>query len=234
VVRRGPISQVLQRDFVDFIRNIGQPPDRNLGGGSFGYGKAAFYLASRARTILVDTLCASPTGDLERRFIGLRPGRKFRGKTISSHGRHWWGDLAEGIPEPAGRMGRRVCGEGSRSARAGKGMVDSELTVAIVAPEVLPEMDDGNRPTMEFIAEALAWNFWPQHESTPGQRETDDDVCRDRQRGASPTSLSTHASASPGFVEAMTDSGKSTRVTTSSFSIDCWNVFVPSARSGAW
>ena len=45
------------RDFVDFVRNIGQPPDKDLGGGSFGYGKAAFYIASRARTILVDTLC---------------------------------------------------------------------------------------------------------------------------------------------------------------------------------
>src|SRR4051812_8210841 len=39
------------RDFVDFVRNIGQPPDKELGGGSFGYGKAAFYIASRARTI---------------------------------------------------------------------------------------------------------------------------------------------------------------------------------------
>ncbi len=38
------------RDFVDFIRNIGQPPDKDFGGGSFGYGKAAFYIASGART----------------------------------------------------------------------------------------------------------------------------------------------------------------------------------------
>src|SRR5262249_12805313 len=67
----------LERDFVDFGRNIGQPPDKDLGGGSYGYGKAAFYLASRARTILVDTLCRSAAGDLQRRFIGCALGESF-------------------------------------------------------------------------------------------------------------------------------------------------------------
>ena len=89
-----------ERDFVDFVRNIGQPPDRDLGGGSFGYGKAAFYLASRARTILVDTLCTSPDGDLERRFIGCALGDSFEEDGRPHTGRHWWGDLVDGVPEP--------------------------------------------------------------------------------------------------------------------------------------
>ena len=46
-----------QRDFIDLVLNVGQPPDKELGGGSFGYGKAAFYLASRARTVVIDSLC---------------------------------------------------------------------------------------------------------------------------------------------------------------------------------
>src|SRR4051794_13449127 len=67
----------VRRDFVDFVRNIGQPPDKDLGGGSFGYGKAAFYVASRARTIMIDTLCCDAEGRLVRRFIGCGLGENF-------------------------------------------------------------------------------------------------------------------------------------------------------------
>src|SRR3954451_21531044 len=66
-----------RRDFVDFVRNIGQPPDKDFGGGSFGYGKAAFYIASAARTILIDTLCISADGHPERRVIGCALGDNF-------------------------------------------------------------------------------------------------------------------------------------------------------------
>ena len=91
---RGPDaggSPGAKRDFVDFVRNIGQPPDKDFGGGSFGYGKAAFYIASAARTILIDTLCRDADGELERRFIGAR---LVTTSTMSGRpytGRHWWG-----------------------------------------------------------------------------------------------------------------------------------------------
>lgn len=154
------------RDFVDFVRNIGQPPDKELGGGSYGYGKAAFFIASAAKTILIDTLCDTGTG-LERRFIGCALGDNFESGNRPFTGRHWWGRLVDGVPEP-------LTGEDATSAadmlelphREGKAGLGT--TVVIVAPNVAPESADGADTTMGFLVEALAWNFWPRIIATPG------------------------------------------------------------------
>jgi hypothetical protein len=156
-----------ERDFVDFVRNIGQPPDKDLGGGSFGYGKAAFYIASRTRTILIDTLCLGDDGRPERRFMGCALGGNFDEGGRPYTGRHWWGRLIDGIPEP-------LTGEEANSAAAILGLPEREgpsglgTTVVIVAPSVAPESDDGIDHTIEFIADALVWNFWPRLIDTPG------------------------------------------------------------------
>jgi hypothetical protein len=50
-------------DFVDFMRNVGQPPDHELGGGTYGFGKAAYYLASSVRAICVYTSVVPPKSD---------------------------------------------------------------------------------------------------------------------------------------------------------------------------
>jgi hypothetical protein len=157
----------VKRDFVDFVRNIGQPPDKDLGGGSFGYGKAAFYIASRARTILVDTLCIGEDGRHEHRFIGCALGGNFDQVGRPHTGRHWWGDLVDGIPEP-------LTGEDAETAAALLGLParhgDPGLgtTVVIIAPGVAPDSDDDTDRTIEFIADALVWNFWPRMIDTPG------------------------------------------------------------------
>ena len=91
-------------DFVDFLRNIGEPPDPTRAtGGTYGFGKAALYLASKARTIVVYTRCKGDRG-LESRFIASSiggryslPSGEFKGKYT---GRHWWGRLLGGIAEP--------------------------------------------------------------------------------------------------------------------------------------
>jgi hypothetical protein len=51
----------------------------------------------------------------------------------------------------------------TREGRSGLG-----TTVVIVAPGLAPEASDGVDVTMEFLAEALVWNFWPRMVSTPG------------------------------------------------------------------
>jgi hypothetical protein len=155
------------RDFIDFVRNIGQPPDKDLGGGSFGYGKAAFYLASRTRTILVDTLCINAHGDLERRFIGCGLGYNFDVDGRPYTGRHWWGRIIAGVPEP-------LTGDAASAAAEGLGLPDrqtrSELgtTVVVIGPDVTAVTEHGEDETMEFVAEAVAWNFWPRMIDTPG------------------------------------------------------------------
>jgi hypothetical protein len=155
------------RDFVDFVRNIGQPPDKDLGGGSYGYGKAAFYIASRARTILIDTLCIGLSGQPEHRFIACGLGYNFDDDAGRPHtGRHWWGQIVDGVPEP-------LTGEAADSAAEGLGLprrrdrTDLGTTIVIVAPGVAVRSADADH-SMSFIAEALAWNFWPRMIDTPG------------------------------------------------------------------
>ncbi|TCM39647.1 hypothetical protein [Kribbella sp. VKM Ac-2568] len=157
----------MKRDFVDFVRNIGQPPDKDLGGGSFGYGKAAFYIASRARTIIVDTLCINGDGQLERRLLACALGENFDEDGRPYTGRHWWGVIEDDVPEP-------LTGNRANEVAELLGLPDrsdiSELgtTVVVVAPGVAPESDDEKDRTLEFIADAVIWNFWPRIISTSG------------------------------------------------------------------
>src|SRR4051812_22506365 len=121
------------RDFVDFVRNIGQPPDKDFGGGSFGYGKAAFYIASRARTIVVDTLCQRPGGELERRFIACALGENYTAGGRPYTGRHWWGRMLDGVPEPL------IGSDAEEASRVlelpdRQGLEGLRTTVVIVAP----------------------------------------------------------------------------------------------------
>lgn len=155
------------RDFVDFVRNIGQPPDKDFGGGSFGYGKAAFYIASAARTVIVDTLCEVASGKFQRRLLGCGLGDTFDVDGVPYTGRHWWGRMVDGTPEPVtGDEADTIAdllGLPSRRGPDGRG-----TTVLVVAPSVGIETSDGTDATMDFIAEAIAWNFWPRMIDTPG------------------------------------------------------------------
>lgn len=156
------------RDFVDFVRNIGQPPDTDLGGGSYGYGKAAFYISSKASTIIVDTYSEQ---DQERRLIAYGLGDQFREDGKLYTGRHWWGVLDGDVPEPF-----RGDAAAALSAEIGlpeRGPEDYGTTVAIIAPDLhLAALDDelDLDSAMVFIAECLLWNFWPKMTAAAGKQ----------------------------------------------------------------
>ncbi len=154
-------------DFIDFVRNVGQPPDKELGGGSYGYGKAAFYLASRARTIIVDTYSEA---ERERRLIAYGLGEHYRLDGLAFTGRHWWGITVEGVPEP-------LLGGDAAVVAAALGLPSREdgrfgTTVAIVSPYLAAAGSDEGldpREALEFIGECLLWNFWPKITSARDQ-----------------------------------------------------------------
>ncbi|MFN8228933.1 MAG: hypothetical protein U0R18_19680 [Mycobacterium sp.] len=155
------------RDFVDFVRNIGQPPDKDFGGGSFGYGKAAFYIASAARTVIIDTLCEPEPGRFERRLLGCALGETFDDGGVPFTGRHWWGQVEDGVPEPiSGSAATELAEALGLPARIGTDGLGT--TVLIIAPSVAIEDDDGSDSTMDFIADCLVWNFWPKMIDTRG------------------------------------------------------------------
>jgi hypothetical protein len=143
------------RDFVDFLRNVGQPPD-HIAAGTYGYGKAAFYRASGARTILVHTRCRRGATS-ETRFIAAALGESFVAGRVRYTGRHWWGRTHDEVVEP-------VTGASADALAASVGLppfADAELgtTIAILDPQL-----DG-RPgaaAMAHIGEAILWHFWPK------------------------------------------------------------------------
>lgn len=146
------------RDFVDFFRNVGTPPDKAQGGGTFGYGKAALYLASSAHTILVHTR----TKDGRERYS------RFMGSGLTNHyshegglytGRHWWGrrNQTDGIVDPI---------EGDRADEIAEalgfpGYTRNTLgtTIGIVAPEF---GEWSPLEACEYMAWQMVLNFWPK------------------------------------------------------------------------
>ena len=149
-------------DFVDFVRNVGQPPDKHMGGGTFGYGKSAFYLASRARAVLVYTRCYWDGAPVSR-FIACGLGDGYTASVSGTlrpfTGRHGWGRFADdGVLDPL------EGDEADELARAfglpGFGLADDlGTTIAVVAPN-LGERSPAD--AMRFIAASITWNFWPK------------------------------------------------------------------------
>lgn len=143
------------RDFVDFLRNVGEPP-RRIAGGTYGYGKAAFYRASGARTILVHTRCRLGRGS-QSRLMAAALGETYIARRVRYTGRHWWGRLVGDVVDP-------VTGDEADSLADALGLppfAGSELgtTVAVLDPQL-----DGRGPfdAIAHIAEAILWHFWPK------------------------------------------------------------------------
>jgi hypothetical protein len=160
--RADRINDTSEMDFVDFVRNVGQPRDAEFGGGTYGYGKSIFYIASRASTILVYSRTMYE-GRCESRLIGGALGGYFRLDGKPYTGRHWWGEVRDEIIEPllddeadelAAELGFEVY-EGDRTG----------TTTAVVGFEGLDAagVQRPPRQAMEVMAEAIAWHCWPKY-----------------------------------------------------------------------
>jgi hypothetical protein len=148
--------------FVGFLRNVGQPPRRAHGGGTFGFGKAAFYLLSALRTIIVHTHCRSE-GRPEKRFIVAALGDEIEHRGRRLTGRHWWGQAGTDPVEPAvGATAEAFAGFTGCPQRRGE---ETGTTITIL------DVDRRDR-TLEdlggLLIEILLWNFWPKMVAPPG------------------------------------------------------------------
>jgi hypothetical protein len=161
--RADVIDRSTSTDFVDFLRNIGQPPDKPLGGGTFGYGKAALYLVSGIRCILVYTRCRY-RGRLESRLIAACLGQGYvddSGPVPTKYtGRHWWGVIGDDseVAEP-------LTGEPSARLAAALGIPpfqgdETGTSIAILDFSCGPER--GPDEALLAMQTALLWNFWPK------------------------------------------------------------------------
>lgn len=152
------------RDFVNFVRNVGSARDRDLGGGTYGFGKGAFFRVSSVGTILVDT--AWQTEDrIERRLIAAALGRAYDTDGLGYTGRHWWGEIRDEVIEPlldeaAGAVSSAL---GLRGFAAGETGTDVYVLGALLGDN---EGDERTPRTCEdaatVIASAALWYLWPK------------------------------------------------------------------------
>lgn len=154
------------RNFVDFLRNVGQPSDRQMSGGTYGFGKAAFYRASCARTICVHTRYQYKDRILSR-FIAAALGSPYEVNGIRYTGRHWWGRKKEEIAEPL--LDRDADIVAQALGLPGFSSQDCGTTIFVLQPALNASAFSSNgaesrtpRQALALAAKYLLWYFWPK------------------------------------------------------------------------
>jgi hypothetical protein len=153
-------------DFVQFLRNVGEPSDHEFGGGTYGFGKGIFYQLSRAGVIVVDTKTAT-AGAADRRLMGAALERSWYLGERRYTGRHWWGAVAEDdVPDPvmgseAEALASSMGLPGFADGRTGTDVVvlGADLGMTGVEPDVRPRTP---QEAATFLASAVLWNLWPK------------------------------------------------------------------------
>lgn len=173
-----PHREGVSADFVQFIRNVGEPRDKHLGGGTYGFGKGIFYRISEAGAILVDTLNAEGNAR-SRRFMGAALGGVEidpTGRRLT--GRHWWGEINDDVPDPLlGPAAERVAAELGLP-----GFVDGRTgtDVTVILPNLeLDDLDGDSKLLGERLRAYLYWYLWPKMGSASRRQEIRFALCVD-------------------------------------------------------
>lgn len=150
-------------DYADFILTIGAPPDQAHGGGTYGFGKTASYLASKCSTILVWSRSRDSRGAVVERLVGSAMGPTFVMDGQRFTGRQWWG--VDNRTEHSGGVFQVQPAEGVSAARLGKelferGFEDDETGTSILILQ--PEGSDDPDVLVDAWARAISENLWPK------------------------------------------------------------------------
>ncbi|WP_156045917.1 hypothetical protein [Herbidospora cretacea] len=154
-------------DFVQFLRNVGEPSDHRFGGGTYGFGKGIFYRLSRAGAILVDTHASTAGLPQARRLMGAALGHSWYLGERRFTGRHWWGLVTEDdVPDPilsaeADAVSKALGLPGFDDGRTGTDIVVLAADLGVVGSD----SDARERTPAEavnFIASSILWNLWPK------------------------------------------------------------------------
>lgn len=158
-----------RRNFISFVRNIGQDTHEAKSGGSFGFGKSVFFRYSDHATILAYTKTTDQRGRNVSRLIGMSLHKSNPDHT----GRHWWG-----VPPEGGRTGfnQPLSGEDADNLATAIGFApygDDETGTAIMV--ISPTFPKHTRATFSdltspdnrellagAITEALLIWYWPR------------------------------------------------------------------------
>lgn len=156
-----PHDAAVSADFVQFIRNVGEPRDKHLGGGTYGFGKGIFYRISQAGAILVDTLNAEGN-EHSRRLMGAALGgieTTSGGRRLT--GRHWWGEVNDDVPDPL--MGVRAEAVSAELGLPGFSDGRTGTDVTVILPNLeLDEINGDARLLADRLRAYLYWYLWPK------------------------------------------------------------------------
>ena len=144
-------------DFVDFLRNVGSPRDKERGGGTYGYGKTSLYVLSRCRLICVHSV-AEFRGEPSERLMACCLGDPFRNSGQLYTGRHWWGrEMGDGVVDPLlGAEASEIAAVLGLSDRANEVFGTSILIID-------PDLEHRSpRQAIDAVRESILWFFWPK------------------------------------------------------------------------
>jgi hypothetical protein len=159
-------AQPGQRNWLSFVLNSGERQDTDGGGGTYGYGKGAFFLASKVGTILVYSRFLDDESRPRSRFIGSALWHSFNQDNRPYTGRHWWGLPEQGHCAPledqdADDVARQLGIPAFTAEQTG-------TTVVVLDPDLrdptLPDEDVADMSMDEagrYLADAAGWNLWP-------------------------------------------------------------------------
>lgn len=146
--------------FNNLCRIFGRDTTGPVTGGTFGYGKAVYFRASKAATVIVHSRCVYERRIEER----LMPISVWNANSRDmTTGRHWWG-----IPSP---YHKRAVGPvtGSEARKLAKQIglppfVDDETgtNIMILSPQFGSSLDTDHQLAATCIAEAMTIWFWPR------------------------------------------------------------------------
>ncbi|MEU5849639.1 hypothetical protein [Saccharopolyspora shandongensis] len=149
-----------ERDFVSFVRNIGEPRDTELGGGTYGFGKGIFYLVSAPGTILLHSRC-KVGNSYETRLMGCALWESYVASLSDGEkrytGRHWWGDASGDVIEPL--VGQEADETARRLGLKPFAASETGTTVIIIEPK-LDDLEPAQ--AAEYLSDTMAWHLWPK------------------------------------------------------------------------
>ncbi|MFE3026192.1 hypothetical protein [Nocardia tengchongensis] len=152
-------------DFVSFLRNIGEPRNTVLGGGTYGFGKGILYLMSRPGVVIVHTRCEY-RGRFETRLMGAAMWKSYLAADNLGErrftGRHWWGDDSGDVIEPL--VGADAEAVAQQLGLRPFGSDETGTTITLVDPDL---EDYEPSEVAAYLAETIAWQLWPKMVEQP-------------------------------------------------------------------
>ncbi|MGW3545159.1 hypothetical protein ACWDNI_32080 [Nocardia niigatensis] len=154
-------------DFVNLVRNIGEPRDKDFGGGTYGFGKGVLFTSSEVGTVLIRTRCVWE-GRPQTRLIGVAMANTYEHQGRRYTGRHWWGNVNDEVPDP-------LLDDDAETVAEKLGLPplsgdDFGTDIVIIGARLGSALDESSqdfeRPrelneAAQYVASAMVWHLWP-------------------------------------------------------------------------